>query len=268
MPNFQEYQFQSLLRGAVGPINSLLFSVNGSLLLAGGDDAKVKIWNTTTCKLEGVLANSGKWGQITCLTWLYIDKPIDNKSVALAVGTGRGNITLCPFIQGRPTISQSRTFTSFDFNDAVEAMSFDRINSRLAISSHSGQIKVVTVSTNLGLQPLWQSKVDAAIPRALFLHGANNSLLMTLSLETGELEADSGSRLWAKPLEGAIFKDSGGLVRPTTRRKAHAGRETRASWTLTLVEEARKLSTDTRVRECERRARATRQCGAALQGGV
>ena len=113
-----------MLRGAVGPINSLLFSVNGSLLLAGGesrrstvfrfsyyllgDDAKVKIWNTTTCKLEGVLANSGKWGQITCLTWLYIDKPIDNKSVALAVGTGRGNITLCPFIQGRPVCGKFR----------------------------------------------------------------------------------------------------------------------------------------------------------------
>ena len=46
------------------------------------------IWNTTTYKTEGVLTNNGKWGQITYLTWLHIDKPIDNKSVALAVGTG------------------------------------------------------------------------------------------------------------------------------------------------------------------------------------
>ena len=128
------------------------------------------MWNTLTSKPEGVLSNSGKWGQVTFLAWIFIDKPIDNKRVALAVGTGRGNLTLCPFVHGHPvfqhicsirhleltvlrqTMAQSRTFNAFQFNDPVEAMSFDRTNCRLAASSHSGPVKVFNVDSNCGSQ--------------------------------------------------------------------------------------------------------------------
>lgn len=36
---------------------------------------------------------------------------------------------------------------TFSFNDSVEAQSFDPLNYRLAIASHSGQIQMFTVDT-------------------------------------------------------------------------------------------------------------------------
>lgn len=40
---------------------------------------------------------------------------------------------------------KAKTFAIFDFNDAVEAQTYDRLNSRLAISSHSGCVKMFFV---------------------------------------------------------------------------------------------------------------------------
>jgi len=40
---------------------------------------------------------------------------------------------------------ESRTCPVFTFNDAVEALAYDRLNSRLAITSHSGQVKLFGV---------------------------------------------------------------------------------------------------------------------------
>ena len=37
------------------------------------------------------------------------------------------------------------TSTAFEFNDAVEAMAYDRINSKLAVTSHSGEVAVYSV---------------------------------------------------------------------------------------------------------------------------
>jgi hypothetical protein len=36
-------------------------------------------------------------------------------------------------------------FTPFDFNDAMEAQAYDPLNRRLAVASHSGQMKLFNV---------------------------------------------------------------------------------------------------------------------------
>ena len=42
-------------------------------------------------------------------------------------------------------MNEAMTSAAFEFNDAVEAMAYDRINSKLAITSHSGDVAVYSV---------------------------------------------------------------------------------------------------------------------------
>lgn len=95
------------------------------------------------------------------------------------------------------------TSTAFEFNDAVEAMAYDRINSKLALTSHSGDVAIYSVDKRkrfaLGecnevngcraviLTLLWTKSMKEVIPRAVFFHGPANSLLLILGLETGDV---------------------------------------------------------------------------------
>ncbi len=66
-----------------------------------GDDECVRIWNIETFRTEIILSQR-RWAQITCLAWIFVDVPVDNKSTILAVGTGRGTISLCPMTKTAP----------------------------------------------------------------------------------------------------------------------------------------------------------------------
>ena len=83
-------------------------------------------------------------------------------------------------------------------------MAHDRINSKLAVTSHSGDITVYAVDKckqityrnddanylcdqAVVLTPIWTKDMQAAIPRAVFFHGPANSLLLILGLETGDM---------------------------------------------------------------------------------
>ena len=116
LPDYANYQE---LEGCRGPVNALLFSPDGKLLISGGkyqarcspvflthliclgDDERVRIWNTETYKAEIVLSQR-RWAQITCLSWIFVDVPVDNKCTILAVGTGRGTISLFPMTKAAP----------------------------------------------------------------------------------------------------------------------------------------------------------------------
>ena len=100
-------------------------------------------------------------------------------------------------------INEAMTSAAFEFNDAVEAMAYDRINSKLAVTSHSGDVAIYSVDKckwfTLGeyneangyqaviLTLLWTKSMDKVIPRAVFFHGPANSLLLILGLETGDV---------------------------------------------------------------------------------
>src|ERR1700742_2146146 len=66
-----------------------------------GDDGVIKIWNIDTLKCIETLSNEN-WGQVTALSWLTVNSPA-NGSLSLAIGTGRGFLTLCPveFVQNK-----------------------------------------------------------------------------------------------------------------------------------------------------------------------
>ncbi|KAF8963378.1 WD40-repeat-containing domain protein [Flammula alnicola] len=211
MPSTKNPKFvlKKELKGSKGPVNVLVFSQDAKLLLSGGllgDDEKVRIWNTETLDCSQVLENE-KWGQITALIWVIRDSPTMESTVSLCVGSARGTVTLYPMSQGNKHFASKDavTLSIFGFNDSIEAQAYDRVNSRLVLGSHSGEIKVFNVD-KLSLKVLWTVNINA-IPRALFFFGGANQSLLTLGLESGELtcwEAQKPNILWKKKLAGAI----------------------------------------------------------------
>ncbi|KAF8809198.1 hypothetical protein BYT27DRAFT_7094729, partial [Phlegmacium glaucopus] len=88
-----------------------------------------------------------------------------------------------------------------------ETQAYDHLNSRLVITSHSGQIKMFSLK-KANLKHLWTVNTSGVVPRAaLFFGGANQSLL-TFGLENGEMccrEAQNSNVLWKKTLAGGMF---------------------------------------------------------------
>jgi hypothetical protein len=76
----------------------LVLSTPYTLISVSGDDERVRIFNTDSLKCEKTV-HSDKWGQVTALSWVHVDYPIDEKSTLLCVGSARGFVTMCPLFQ-------------------------------------------------------------------------------------------------------------------------------------------------------------------------
>jgi len=62
------------------------------------DDERVRIFNTDSLELEKTL-QSDKWGQVSALSWVHVDFPVDEKSTSLCIGSARGFVTMCPLFK-------------------------------------------------------------------------------------------------------------------------------------------------------------------------
>jgi len=74
-------------------VKSLLVRPSYTLIPIPGDDERVQIFNMDSLKCEKTV-HSEKWGQVTALTWVHVDHPIDEKSTSLCVGSARGFVTM------------------------------------------------------------------------------------------------------------------------------------------------------------------------------
>lgn len=74
-------------------VKSLLIPTSYTLISISGDDERLRIFNTDSLKCEKTV-HCEKWGQVTALTWVHVDHPIDEKSTSLCVGSARGLVTL------------------------------------------------------------------------------------------------------------------------------------------------------------------------------
>jgi hypothetical protein len=90
----------------------------------------------------------------------------------------------------------------------VEAQAYDPINCRLAVASHSGQVKMFNVDKCgenrlpfdscecpdfieiVSLTPIWTTNISNAIPSALMFFGGANQSLLIFGTETGEMLVD------------------------------------------------------------------------------
>ncbi|KAG6915608.1 hypothetical protein DXG01_010723 [Tephrocybe rancida] len=190
-----EYQPVRQFKAGKGPINALTFSKDMRHLLSGGplvqfvhsnkiyaslgDDGCVRVWDTKNFSQQQTLY-SPKWGQVTTLTWLHW------------------------FVW-----KDSNTEDIFRLNDSVEAQVFDPLNRRLAVASHSGEIKLFDVE-DVVLTVVWSSTVEGgAIPQSLVFFGGANQSLLCLALETGEIGnaalSKSGGQLLIDNLSTGAF---------------------------------------------------------------
>ena len=128
------------------------------------DDQALRIWNVGgKCPLQTLQDKSERWGQVTCLKWLSISSP---EGSVICFGTGRGLVLV--YQGGRDFVSvhslsyiiqlniarQLANFrelsmtNAFASDDPVESIDYDRVKSRLVVSSHCGKIKMYDVDKN------------------------------------------------------------------------------------------------------------------------
>jgi hypothetical protein len=113
-------------------------------------------------KIQMIHDNGGKWGQITCIKWLASEAGVTGET--LCFGTGRGMVSVycqsrfgvsIPLIsfnggtdEGQGKFLELSNTRAFAISDSVEALAFDPTRSRLATSSHYGQVQVYCLEKN------------------------------------------------------------------------------------------------------------------------
>ncbi|KAK0505538.1 WD40-repeat-containing domain protein [Armillaria luteobubalina] len=204
------------LEGHRSAVNCVLFFRNADLLISGGDDRFVRLWNVDTGECLQSLTNE-YWGQVTALS-LYEPDPANSADTTLLfVGTGRGNVTVFPL----STMGQSFngyagvTTNLFSTNDSVESQALDVVNHRFIVGSHQGFVKMFDfVDGNLSANPIWVLEVED-IPRGLIFIGDFHRHVMIHTLYKGELICVKA----AAPFEQG--EENGRTVQPThvTSRK-------------------------------------------------
>ncbi|KAF8867894.1 WD40-repeat-containing domain protein [Infundibulicybe gibba] len=208
-PNKIEYTLSAELKGSQDAVNALVFSKDGRILVSGGDDGRVRVWNTETLKCEQILYSS-RWGQVTTLSWVTAEPShAEMGGASICVGTGQGGLCLCPMATGSTwfLMKNASALSVFEFNDAVEAQAYDPLNQRLVVTSHSGKIKMYLVEKCLTVTELWSTNLENAIPRGVHFFGGANQNLLIHGLETGEMscrDAQSSNIMWNKTLTGGI----------------------------------------------------------------
>jgi WD40 repeat protein len=128
-----------------------------------GDDEKLRIWDINAKRSHQVISDElERWGQVTCVKWL---PGISNNGEVLCFGTGRGLVLIYHWLKEAVCIYnkvEARNILTIEqnsfkelsntsvlpFNEPVESMDYDKNKSRLALSSHTGKIKVFHLEKN------------------------------------------------------------------------------------------------------------------------
>ena len=96
-------------------VKLLLVPPSYILITIPGDDERVQIFNMDGLKCEKTV-HSEKWGQVTALSWVHVDHPIDEKSTSLCVGSARGFVTMWSlFKDNDDKVRRSLVSASSDF---------------------------------------------------------------------------------------------------------------------------------------------------------
>ncbi|KJA21883.1 hypothetical protein HYPSUDRAFT_55206 [Hypholoma sublateritium FD-334 SS-4] len=201
-----KYYLQKIFKGSGGPVNTLAFNGNATLLASGGDDEVVRVWELATGDEYQQLSDlNGRWGQITCLAFVY-PEAATLPSEWIFFGLGRGVFLLYRRKRDTKEFVQILNKNIFAAGDSVEAFDYNPESRRLVITSHYGH---VSLYNHFGgdLNHVWSKELPDYIPRAVRFHrrGVNTAIIFTL--ETGKitsLDIETASEVNSKVLSSAI----------------------------------------------------------------
>ncbi|KIM35109.1 hypothetical protein M413DRAFT_14714 [Hebeloma cylindrosporum] len=167
-PRDGEYKLYIRLSGTSGPINSLAFAPDAKFLASGGDDQKVRVWDISCKQIYQVIGDDlERWGQITCVLWLT------TTSDTICFGTARGLVLIYQRTKEADQFKEVSSTAVLPFNEPVEGMDYDRSKGRLALTSHTGRIKLFQIEKNGTLLALWSKnwneiqEARGVIPRSI-----------------------------------------------------------------------------------------------------
>ncbi|KAK0220289.1 WD40-repeat-containing domain protein [Armillaria fumosa] len=182
------YHKAHTLEGHRGAVNCVLFFHGGDLLISGGDDQFLRLWDLETGECVQSLTDE-EWGQVTALSLYEPDGANSTDTTLLFVGTGRGTVTTFPLsTMGQSFNGYARITTSpFVANDSVECQALDSLNHRFVVGSHHGTVEMFgIVDGKLTVNPIWILDIGD-IPRGLIFLGDLNRHVMIHTLYKGEL---------------------------------------------------------------------------------
>ncbi|KAG6372572.1 WD40-repeat-containing domain protein [Boletus reticuloceps] len=107
-------------------VNALAVSPNGSMLLSGGNDSRVVVWNLTSGEMiqEFCVPSAGF---ISCLTWIYLSNEEED---AFVFGASDGNIYL--YARGKDQPLFAFCSLTLVHEGAIESLAWDTVHRRLA----------------------------------------------------------------------------------------------------------------------------------------
>jgi hypothetical protein len=73
---------------------------------------------------------------------------ISNNGEVLCFGTGRGLVLIYHRLKEQKDFKELSNTSALPFNEPVESMDYDENKSRLALSSHTGKIKIFHLESN------------------------------------------------------------------------------------------------------------------------
>ncbi|KAG1850326.1 WD40-repeat-containing domain protein [Suillus tomentosus] len=182
-------------------VNVLAVSRHGALLLSGGNDSRIVVWNLLSGEMIQEIFTPAA-GYISAITWMDVD---DGGETMFAFGASDGNIQVYERSNNALFGFQS---TTTSHSGTVEALAWDPVHRRLA-SAAGGRPHLWTLTQDKSLATIIiisQTEKQPYIARTVHFHDNGASLLVSF-LESGEIfcySIEPWDLKWCKKVQGRI----------------------------------------------------------------
>ncbi|KAG1717326.1 WD40-repeat-containing domain protein, partial [Suillus occidentalis] len=181
-------------------VNVLAVSRHGALLLSGGNDSRIVVWNLVSGEMIQEIFTPAA-GYISAITWMDVD---DGGETTFAFGASDGNIQVYERSNDALFVFQS---TTMSHSGAVESLAWDPVHRRLA-SAAGGRphLWTLTQDSDLAIIIISQTEKQPYIARTVHFYDNGASLLVSF-LESGEIfcySIEPWDLKWCKKVQGRI----------------------------------------------------------------
>ncbi|KAG2740868.1 WD40 repeat-like protein [Suillus brevipes Sb2] len=180
-------------------VNVLAVSMDGTLLLTGGNDSRIVIWSLVSGEMIQEIFTPAA-GYISAITWIHVD---NRSEASFAFGASDGNIQV--YERSNNALFEIQSIT-IGHSGAVESLAWDPVHRQLA-SAAGGRPHVWNLTTDKTLVSITsQSEKQPYVARTVHFYDNGASLLVSF-LESGEIfcySIEPWDLKWRKKVQGRI----------------------------------------------------------------